>query len=150
MCHLPTSVTSYRFLFPNCTCTVSPRPTSVISDEERIEVTDASVRALSTGLLQRCASKNSWHCNKTAAINSEYGGWFSVGSKTAEPYHYSTQYTLPRSPYSRITGHIIRLSINQSQALACSARRCVLSCVFTTPTETDLFAARLLWHRLSR
>ena len=42
----------------------------------------AGIHTLSARLLQRCNSRNSWHYDKTAAINSEYRGYFSIRSKT--------------------------------------------------------------------
>jgi len=47
-----------------------------MSDKGRIEVTGASIATLSAGLLQRYTNRNSWHCDKTAAITSEYCGSF--------------------------------------------------------------------------
>jgi len=77
----------------------------VVFNEGRIEVTGARARALPTGLQQRCTSKDSWHCNKTAAINSKYCGWFSVGSKTSEPYHYTLRSTHCRVPLLLATSY---------------------------------------------
>jgi len=53
---------------------------SVMSEKGRIEVTGASVPTLSAGLPQRYTSRNSWHCDKTAAVTSEYRGSFSISN----------------------------------------------------------------------
>jgi len=73
-----------------------------MSDEGRIEVSGVSVGLpiLSAGLLQRCTDMNSWHCDKTAAISSEYRGSFSIRNNFPGPmyhYHYFTQPPLASS-----------------------------------------------------
>jgi len=56
-----------------------------MSDKGRIEVTGASVATLSAGLLQSYINRNSWHCDKTAAITSEYCGSFSIRNNFPGP-----------------------------------------------------------------
>ena len=80
------SVVSHLLLLLNCASTALDA--SVISNKVRIEVTGASVYLHcrhSAGLLQRYSSRNSWQCDKTAAISSENCRSFSIRNNFPGP-----------------------------------------------------------------
>jgi len=78
------SYVSHLLLLLNASTPSTALDASVICDRGRIEVTGASVPALSAGLLQRYC-RNSWHCDKTPAVGSEYRGSLSIRNNFPGP-----------------------------------------------------------------